>query len=93
MGITPYLFQGTHGGIFRSNSCRDVVVILQVVEDEQAQVSEFLREADKAVGYCKGSCLIKLVIHFVFTFCLSWVVLFIIVGGVDLVLLVGMVHC
>ncbi len=92
-GITPYLFQGTHGGICRSNSCRDVVVILQVVGDEQAQVSECLREAYKAVGSHKGLCLIKSVIHFVFAFCLSRVVLFVIVGGVDLVLLIRIVHC
>ncbi len=89
----PYLFQGTHGGICRSNSCRDVVVILQVVGDEQAQVLECSREADKAVSYPEGSCLIKSVIHFVFAFCLSRVVLFVIVGGVDLVLLIGVVHC
>ncbi len=66
---------------------------MQVVGDEQAQVSECLHEADKAVGHSKGLHFIKSVIHFVFPFCLSWVVLFVIIRGVDLVLLIGMVHC
>jgi hypothetical protein len=87
------MFEGTHGGICCSDSCRDVIIIVQVVGDERAQVSECWREADKAVGHSKRLRFIKLVIHFVFVFCLSWVVLFVIIGGVNLVLLIGMVRC
>ena len=70
MGVTPYFFQGTHGGICCSNSCGDVIVVAQVVEDEQAQVSKSLHEAGKAVDHLEVLCLVQLVIHFMLAFCL-----------------------
>jgi hypothetical protein len=93
MGAAPYFFQGTHGGICRGNSCGDVIVVAQVVGDEQTQVSKSPCEADKAVGRLEGLCLVQLVIHFMLAFCLPLVVLFVVVGGVDLASSIGMVCC
>ncbi len=93
MGVAPYLFQGTHGGIRCGDSCGDVIVVTQVVGDEQAQVSKGPLEADKAVGHLESLCLVQSVIHFMLTFSLPPVVLFVVVEGVDLASSIGMVCC
>jgi hypothetical protein len=93
MGVAPYFFQGTHGCICCGNSCGDVIVVVQVVEDERAQASTSPREADKVVDHLKVLCLIQLVIHFMLAFCLPRVMLFVVIGGVDLALSIGMACC
>jgi hypothetical protein len=51
MGVTPYFFQRTHRGICCGNFHGDVIIVMQVVEDGQAQVSKSLCEAEKAVNH------------------------------------------
>jgi hypothetical protein len=93
MGVAPYFFQGTHGGICCGDSCGDVIVVAQVAGNEQAQISKSLHEADEAVGHLESLCLIQLVIRFMLTFSLPRVMLLVVVGGVDLASSIGMICC
>ncbi len=75
------------------DSCGDVIVVVQVVGDEQAQVSKCPREADEAVDHLEVLYLVQLVIHFLLAFCLPQVMLFVVIGGVDLASSIRMVCC
>jgi hypothetical protein len=68
-------------------------LLLLIVGNEQAQVSKTPREAGEAIDHLESLCIVQLVIHYMLTFCLPWVVLFFVGGGINRALSIGIICC